>query len=429
MAKRTLNDRALQALKPAKAGERYEVRDTVVPGFGVRVTDKGAKTYVLVARYPGSANPTRRALAAHGEITLEGARRKARHWLELLEQGIDPRTEIERRRLVEQRKRANTFGAVAEEFIRDKLPGERKGREVEADLRREFIPAWGDRPIADIAAADVRAIIKQVKDRGAVYQAHNLLGEVRRLFSWAIDQEAYGLETSPCDRLKPKVIIGAKKPRARILDNDELAAFWRATGRLGYPYGPLARVLLLSGQRHREVAEARWSEFDLEKKLWTIPAPRMKSDAPHVVPLSDDVIAILQSLPRFKKADHLFSTTFGEKPTVISDKAKNRLDTRMLRTLKAMARKRGDDRTRVELKPWVIHDLRRTLRTHLSALRIPDHIAEMVIGHGRQGLQRVYDQHRYVDEMREALTLWAGRLRSIVEPAPANVVPLKAARP
>jgi integrase len=77
------------------------------------------------------------------------------------------------------------------------------------------------------------------------------------------------------------------------------------------------------------------------------------------------------------------------------------------------------------LKPWVIHDLRRTLRTHLSALRIPDHIAEMVIGHGRQGLQRVYDQHRYLDEMREALTLWSARLRSIVEPPPANVVAIK----
>jgi integrase len=79
------------------------------------------------------------------------------------------------------------------------------------------------------------------------------------------------------------------------------------------------------------------------------------------------------------------------------------------------------------LKPWIIHDLRRTLRTHLAALRIPDHVAEMVIGHGRKGLQRVYDQHRYISEMREALALWAGRLRSIVEPAPANVIAIKRA--
>jgi integrase len=238
----------------------------------------------------------------------------------------------------------------------------------------------------------------------------------------------YGLESSPCDRIKPKALIGAKKPRQRILDADELKAFWRATSRMPYPYGPTLRMLLLTGGRHREVADARWSEIDVAEKLWAIGAERFKSDAEHMVPLSDDVCALLAKLLRFKKGDHLFSTSFGAKPTVISDKVKAKLDARMLRTIKGMARIRGEDPNGVELKPWVIHDLRRTLRTHLSALRIPDHIAEMVIGHGRQGLQRVYDQHRYLNEMREALTLWAARLRSIVEPPPANVVAIKKAR-
>ena len=152
---------------------------------------------------------------------------------------------------------------------------------------------------------------------------------------------------------------------------------------------------------------------------------RFKSDAPHMVPLTDDMIGILAALPRFR-GDYVFSTTDGKLPTVISGKIKHKIDARMLRTLKAMARKRGEDPSRVELKPWVIHDLRRVLRTNLSALRVPDHIAEMVIGHGRQGLQRVYDQHRFVDEMRDALQQWALRLRSIVEPSPANVVALRA---
>jgi integrase len=121
----------------------------------------------------------------------------------------------------------------------------------------------------------------------------------------------------------------------------------------------------------------------------------------------------------------LFSaTTFGVKPTAIGDKVKRALDAHMRRELEEMARQRGEDPSRVELNPWVIHDLRRTLRTHLAALRIQDHIAEMVIGHGRQGLQRVYDQHGYVEEQREALAQWATRLRSIVEPPPANVVKL-----
>jgi hypothetical protein len=148
-----------------------------------------------------------------------------------------------------------------------------------------------------------------------------------------------------------------------------------------------------------------------------------------MVPLSDDACAVLATVPQFRKSEHLFSTTFGKKPTVISDKVKRQLDARMLRTLKALARKRGDDPNQVELKPWIIHDLRRCVRSALSALKVQDHVAEMVIGHGRKGLQRVYDQHRYIKEMREALDLWAIRLCLIVEPPPpANVIELATMR-
>jgi integrase len=394
--KRTLNDRIVKALKPAV--HLYDQMDALVPGFGVRVAESGRRTFMLIARYGGSKNPTRRALGEYGELTLEEAREKAREWLKLVQQGRDPKDEMERQRIAEQRKRANSFAAVAEDFISEKLPAERKGREVERDIRREFLPAWGGRPISEITPLDVRTLIKAAKDRGAPYQAHNLLGTVRRMFSWAIDQHVYGIETSPCDRLKPKAIIGEKVFRTRILTDDELRAFWPATAQLGYPYGPLFRMLALTGQRKSEVAEARWPEFDLAKRLWTIPAARMKADAAHVVPLSDDVIALLQSLPRFNKGDHLFSTTFGEKPVNGFSKAKERLD-KLMNTV----------------EPWVIHDLRRTMRTHLSALPVPDLVRELVIAHTKPGLHKVYDQFAYVDEKRRALDLWAARLRAITE--------------
>ena len=214
--------------------------------------------------------------------------------------------------------------------------------------------------------------------------------------------------------------------RTRVLDDDELRAFWRATRRLGYPYGPLFRMLALTGQRKSEVAEARWSEFDLTKKVWVIPAERMKTDVDHVVPLSDDVLDILKSLPRFKKGNHLFSTTFGKKPVNGFSKAKERLDRRMLRSWRAIARLRGEGRRTAQIKPWVIHDIRRTMRTGLSALPVPDLVRELVIAHTKPGLHKVYDQHAYKSEKRHALELWAARLRNIVEPPADNVVPLAA---
>jgi integrase len=413
MPKRTLNDRIIKAAKPAAS--RYEIMDTVVPGFGLRVSERGVKSFVLVARYPGSDNPTRRTLGEYGVLTLEAARVRARHWHDLLRRGIDPAHDEEQQRLSVQQRRKNTFGAIAEDFIRMKLPSERKGKDVENDIRRDLLPAWGDRPMADITALDVRALVLTVKDRG-FYQAHNVLVIIRRLFNWAIDQRVYGLpETSPCDRLKPKVLIGAKQARQRILSPAELRGLWKAAEVQGYPYGPFTHLLALTGARRSEVAEATWGEFDFERKLWTIPPARMKANAAHIVPLSDAAIEVLNSLPRFKSGSYLFSTAVGAKPANAFGHAKIDLDREMAEVLGA------------PVVPFVYHDIRRTVRTQLSAIPgISDLVRELVIGHTKPGLHRVYDQFSYVDEKRHALDAWAARLRDIVDPAPsANVVELK----
>ena len=161
-------------------------------------------------------------------------------------------------------------------------------------------------------------------------------------------------------------------------------------------------MLLLTGTRKSELAEARWSEFDLAKKIWTVPPERFKSNASHLIPLSDAAVAIIESSPRTGN-DHLFT---GRKGMVHNFYIpKERLDALM-----------------GPMPAWVIHDIRRTVRTRLASLRISDLVAEMVIGHGRKGIQRVYDQHTYEAEMREALELWAGRLRDIVTSPPSNLV-------
>lgn len=410
--KRNLTDRYLKSLRGSKDGKPYDVRDTEIRGLRIRVMPSGERTFVLLARYQHGGAPTRRALGSYPALGLANARDKARKWRELIGRGIDPAQEEERERAAELRKQRVTFAAIAEDFIAEKLPGERKGREVERDIRRVFIPIWGKRPAVDITPLDVRTVIKAVKAEGKTYQAHNLLGYVRRLYNWAINQHIYGIEISPCDRLEPDSIIGGRPPRTRILNDAELRAAWQASDRLGYPYGPLFKLLVLTGGRRSEVGEARWSEFDLVKKLWSIPAERMKADAAHVVPLSHDAMVVLTSLPRLTKGDYLFSTTFGLKPVNSFEKAKRKLDAEIVKLL-------GD------FPDFVIHDLRRTVRTGLSAIpNISDLVRELVIGHTKPGLHKVYDQYAYLDEKRFALDAWAARLRSIIEPPPANVVKL-----
>jgi integrase len=403
MVKRALTDRTLKSLasKPAAEGRTYDVPDAIVPGLAVRVMPSGMRTFVLVTRFPGRKNPTRRSLGAYGAITLDAARERARVWLELIRRGIDPQVQEERERLAELRKGAHTFTAVAEEFIRVHVSTTRKAAAVERDIRKEFIARWGERPIADITSHDVLAVIDAAVDRGAPAQAHNLLGYAKSLFSWAVGRPNYGLETSPCDRLKPKQIIGKKVARQRVLTGDEIRALWSATETLDYPYGPLVRLLLITGQRLNEVARATWSEFDLGKRMWTISAKRMKADAAHTVPLSDAAIEVLRELPRFKQGDYLFSTTYGEIPVNGFSKAKDRLDELMIAKLGTV-------------EPFVFHDIRRTMRTHLSALPISDMVRELVIAHTKPGLHKVYDLHAYDAEKRQALDLWAARLMTIV---------------
>jgi integrase len=405
MVRNRLTDRKLKALKPASA--RYDVMDSDVAGFGVRVSERGHRTFMLIARYPGSPNPTRRAIGEYPALSLEQARERAREWRQLIRRGIDPKAEEERLRREELRKLQTTFAAVAEDFLERHVKGQRRAKDTKREIRKELITQWADRPIASITREDVVLLVDQVAGRPAPYLAHIVLGHARSLFNWAINRGTYGLETSPCDRVKPAALIGAKQPRQRTLTDDEIRALWLGSEKLGYPFGPLYRLLLLTGARRGEVAGARWREFDLQKKIWVVPPERFKSNASHLVPLSDAAIAIIESLPRFTKGDHLFSTAYGESPVTGFSRHKVQLD------------------KLVAAPPWVIHDIRRTVRTRLASLRVPDMVAEMVIGHGRKGLQRVYDQHHYVDEMREALELWAARLRDIVSPPPENVVRIR----
>ena len=303
-------------------------------------------------------------------------------------------------------------------------PLQRKGAVAARELRMEFVndkliegvtrKGLGQRPIDAVTRQDIVRVIDDTVARGSRYQAHNLLGHVRTFFNWAIGRGIYGIETSPCDRMKPRQLIGHKALRTRVLSDRELCALWRAAQRLGYPYGPLIQMLALTGQRRSEVASATWAEFDLGRRQWVIPAERMKAEAPHVVPLTKEVVSILSRLPRFSGAgrgDHVFSTTFGGKPVNGFSKAKASLDRRMLRTLRAL-RRTPSDQSSAELPHFVLHDIRRTVRTRLSGLPVSTEVAELVIAHARPGLRRVYDQFSYLDEKRAGARALGRRARA-----------------
>jgi integrase len=428
MDRRKLSASFVAALK-TPPGTRKDIYDFDPPTFGVRCSGT-AKSYVLYTRLPGSKSPTRLALGDADKLNLAAARKKAREWLDLIEQGKDPRN-LEREVKAEtQRRQRTTFAAVCEDFFREKLSGERAARFTERDIRRNFLPLWGTKPITEITDVDVLTFIRAKKAKAPVH-TRNLLTVLRRLFGWAIDQRTYGLTINPCGNLSPGKLIGERVHGNRVLTEDELFALWRSAGRMGYPHSAIYRLLMLTGLRLNEVMDASWAEFNLPKREWTIPAARMKGRTgkvrPHIVPLTDDMMEILDSLPRFNGGKYLFSLNQGIKPVWMSSFVKTRLDTRMRQTLLAMARSRGEDSAvREPLPLWTNHDIRRSVRSQLSRLKVPEEVREAVLAHVRPGIKGVYDHHDYLDEKREALNLWGARLRSIVKPQPTNVVKLRA---
>lgn len=366
--RKRLNDEAIAALAPKR--KRYLVYDSLVPGLAVRVSPKGKKTFVMVARFKGSKHPTRRSLGALGRVTLERAREKA----QAIQRDPCPSS-------------TDTFGQVTERYFQH-IERLRRYEEVERAMRRELYPKWENKVLSSIIKRDVIEAIDALKARGKPSAAHHLFADIRRFFNYAVARDI--IDHSPCDRLKPSILIGPKGTRHRVLDDDEIKRLWAASEQIGFPYGPLWQLLLITGQRRGEVAHARWSEFDLEARLWTVPAKRFKSGSTHIVPLTQMAIDILRTLPR--DSDLVFGHVNG------FSKAKSRLD-------KAM----GDP------APFVTHDIRRTVRTRLSSLRVPYEVAEMVIGHGKKGLARVYDQHHYLPEMRDALERWETSLGALVD--------------
>lgn len=437
-----LTPTAVEKLRKPGEGKRARLMDTVVPNFGLSITDKGTKTFFLVARFPGSTSgPARREIGKAAQMTVADAREKAKKWNALIAAGKDPAIEEERARGAQILQDATTFGAVAEKFIAEKLPDERNGRDVELSIRKDLLPIWKSKPILDITDADVEVVVKEKKKSkigtarsktgksykrkiGGKVAARNLYALIARMFTWAIGQAEYrriGLKMSPCATIIKSALLGESSPsRERALSNEELRAFWRATGKLESPYSEAYRLLTLAALRKREVTKADRGEFDFDAGSWIIPPERMKgrnagrkAARAHLVPMTPEIEELVLRARQHGGA-FVFSTTLGKRPVHLGAKVKAKLDVLMLDELRAMAGEREEDPATVKLKPWTNHDLRRTCRTHLAQMKIEERVREAVLAHRPPTITGTYNVHEYEDEKREALKLWTSRLMSIV---------------
>jgi integrase len=429
---RTLERRKLAftpfALKrlPIPASGQVDYWDNSQPGFGLRISAKGTRTWVGMTRLLGHPNVTRftlgRAAAQEhdGGLTLAQARSE---WLALktrIMQGEDPRlTEAHEQAVVIQRS-AQTFLKTVEEFLRVHHP-KKKTVLRPATLRRYTglllgpdMAGWHARPLTSMTRKDVIALLDRMQQRGVMVSANRALAVLKKFFSWAIQHDR--IEHSPCDHIHAPA---AETPRARHLFGSalyarpsELALLWRACEHLG-PLGALPKLLMLTGQRLSEVAQMRADEvIDLDgvQPRWHIPGSRTKNGKDHVVPLTPMAVKILNAIPHLVSCPFIFSTT-GTSPMSGFTNFKKRID-RALATLKQ------HDPTRYEGQfkdGWVLHDLRRTFKTGLAELGISSDIRDALVNHAPQGVEAHYNHAEHDAAKRAALLKWEAHIMGLLK--------------
>jgi integrase len=401
-----------KANKKTGAPERTEIPDGLLTGLYLIVQPTGAKSWAVRYRYGGK--PRKVTLGPFPALDLGKAREEAKAALQAVAKGRDPASQkaVEKE---EARSGRDLFENVVAEFLKRHRKRDGSALKSLPEIERMFnvnvIPRWRGRRIQDITRRDVNQLLDGLVDSGIGPMANRVFSVIRKLFNWAVARDI--VSGSPCVGVTPP----APEPsRERVLTDDEIKRFWKATEETGYPFGPMFRLLLVTGQRLSEVAELPWRELDRKKRVWSLPSDRTKNGRAHDVPLSDIAIEIIEGLPKIASTRDLVFTT-GERPASGFSRAKKILDARMA----------GDG---AEILHFILHDLRRTVATRMQELGIPPHVTEAVLNHKSgaiKGVAAVYARHDYAAEKRAALDAWARRLLETAEGRKAdNVVELRA---
>jgi integrase len=378
-------------------------------GFRLRRSDdRVLKSWVVAYRRADHAGARRMTLDA--VLTAEQARSKAREILAKVELGGDPQGD----KLAQRTAGQYTVRALVEEYVADKRAELRPRtlRDTTIYLTGSYFKTLHAMPIEKVSRRDVATCLTRIKRDHSAIVAAAARAKLSAFFVWCLRQGYINTGANP--------VIGTDMgkriaSRERVLTNDELAAIWRACG--NDEYGKIIKLLIATGCRRAEIGDIAFSEIDLDKGVWVLPAERSKNHRAHTLPIMPMMREIIDTVPQMATRDQLFGrrghgfANWGE--------GKRALDQRL-----------GD-----QMRPWVLHDLRRTVATRMNDIGIAPHIVEQVLNHqsgSRRGVAGVYNRSPYEREVRNALAQWADHVRALVEGGARVVLsfpPASAAQP
>ena len=383
-----LTKSVIDALPTTKSDVVYW--DAASPGFGMKVTPKGRKVFIVLYRTAGAGSKLRKyTIGPYGRVTLHQARVAAQKVFAAKLEGRDPAAE---KREAKRRVVADLVEDLLETFITQRLSQNRSAAETSRLLRREVGKPWVGRSIHAIGKRDVVEVVSAIVQRGAPGAANKTLKSLKTFLRWCVGQAVPDQSPAEGVPLPTKEVA-----RDRVLNDTELTQVILAARKIGGPYGAIVELLALTGQRREEVACLHWEELDLAQRTCTIPKARTKNAKAHIVHLSRQALAVL------KRADQrgpFVFTLLGTKPFQDFARAKRRLD-----------RLSG-------VTGWRLHDLRRTCVSGMARLGVATHVADKILNHQAgaiSGVAAVYQRHEFLSERRQALDLWGTHVGEILD--------------
>jgi integrase len=395
-----MTDLSVKNLKPPPAPQQIDYFDDPVKsgvrGLILHVSHGGTKTWRCMYYIAGGKSKTFK-LGRYPVLKLAAARQAALAFLS------DPNAAIEAKK---PSKSDSSFSQVAEDYLSEHIDADKKrtAKVIRQQVNKHLLPQFKNYKFSDVRRAELAPLLARINQKHGPSMADTILGLFRSIANWYRDNrdEYY---SSPYTKALRK--IKRKRIRDRVLTDDEIKVFWTVTGEMG-TFGSMLRVLLLTGQRRTKVASLKWA--DIRDGIWHIDTEEGEKPNPGKIKLPKMVLDIVKAQPRLEKNPYVFAATRGRGYFNAFSQFTETLRAEMLKALP-------------DMKPHTIHDLRRTMRTRLSKIGIPLHVAERCIGHIVQGeREREYDQHDFEPEMTTAFEAVANHIYAIVIPPPENVV-------
>jgi integrase len=383
--KKRLTDAVVAKLK-ANIEKRVEIHDELVPGLRLRISVNGKKSWSLMYKVAGASTdggrgPNRRmTLGEYPLIGLKAAREISNEAKDLADTGIDP---IERKKQTVADRNEQAFDKLVVRFIKlHAEPNTKNWQNAQRILETDAVTHWGACEISTIDRASVHSLLDSVSAKKGPAYARELRKHLSTLFNWCVDRGICPF--NPMAGMKRRDL--QYLPRERTLEIDEIKAIWNACLQIGYPFGPVVQLLILSGQRRSEIAKLqRLWVFD---EYFEIPASDYKTGVAQIVPLTARMQSLLETQPRWNGGDFIFSTTNGTTPSSGFSKAKIKLD------------------ELTGISNWTFHDIRRSVATHMARAGVIQEHIERVLGHTVGGVAGTYNRYSYLEEKRLALEIW-----------------------